>query len=184
MAEEEEKEDGKEGGEEGGKKKSNMILFIVIGALVLLLIIVAVVVMMMMGGDEEAAADPAAAGAAGAATQQAAAARPKTNSDMLTVGPMHPLDQFIVNLLSQSGRRYLKTTMNLELDNEALVAELTNKEAVIRDIIISVLSSKTIEEISTSKGKDKLKEELTIKVNEVLVDGQIKNVFFTDFVIQ
>jgi len=54
----------------------------------------------------------------------------------------------------------------------------------LRDIVIGIMSSKTVEEISTTRGKDKLKGELMTGLNEVLVDGYIKNLFFTDFVIQ
>jgi flagellar protein FliL len=178
MAEENAEESQKEG---GGAGKNNMILLIVIGVLVLFLIIGAILAIVMMG--EEETMDSVSTETGANATQKATK-RTRTHTDLVSVGPMHPLDQFIVNLLSQSGRRYLKTTMNLELDTEALVAELTNKEAVIRDIIIGVLSAKTIEEISTLKGKRKVKDELMVKVNEILVDGQIHNIFFTDFVIQ
>lgn len=180
MAEEETKEEGKE--EEGeGKKKKNLILFIVIGVLVLLLLIGGAVAFLMLSGEEEMPAEGDAAGMQQSApTTRTSSAR----SNLLTVGPMYPMDQFIVNLLSQSGRRYLKTTINLELDNGSLAGELDSKTPVVRDIIIGILSAKTIEEISTAKGKDKLKEELVIKLNEVLVDGQLVNMFFTDFVIQ
>jgi len=34
------------------------------------------------------------------------------------------------------------------------------------------------------KGKSRLKDELVNKINDVLADGQIKNIFFTDFVVQ
>ncbi len=40
------------------------------------------------------------------------------------VGIMFPLDLFTVNLLSESGRRYLKVEMNLELEGEELALEL------------------------------------------------------------
>jgi len=177
MAIEEEKEEGKEEGQSGKKK---MLVIIIAAVLVLLLVVGAVVAVLMMGGEEEAATQT---------PQQEAAAKQagkpaKVKSDLLNIGPIFPLDQVIVNLLSQSGRRYLKTTINLELTNEKLQAELGNKKAVIKDTVITVLSQKTIEEISTTKGKEKLKEELMERMNEFLVDGQITNIFFTDFVIQ
>ncbi len=173
--------------EEGGetKKKNNLILFIIIGVLVLLLVIVGVVAMLLMGGEEEKPQDPAvAAGVPADGDAPKVAAKPKIKSDLTAIGQMHPMDQVIVNLLTQSGRRYLKVAISFELSAEPLATEMDSKKAVIRDIVISVLSSKTIEEISTSKGKEKLKEEVIAKVNEILVDGQIKNLFFTDFVIQ
>jgi flagellar FliL protein len=97
---------------------------------------------------------------------------------------MYPLDNFIVNLLSEGGRRYLKVQMNLELEGEELAEELDTKVPVIRDLIIRIMSSKTIEEISTAKGKEKLKNQLVNQLNMRIKDGQLQNIYFTEFIIQ
>jgi len=176
VAEEEEKEDDKK---EGGKS-SNMMLIIIIAVLVLLLVIGGVAAFLLSGGDEEAQqmdqSEPS--------SKSASPKKQKKRMESLTVGPMYPLDNFIVNLLSDSGRRFLKTQINLEMDSEDLAAELDSKVPVIRDIIIRVLTSKTLEEISTAKGKDKLKDALVNQLNMRLQDGEINNLYFTEFVIQ
>ena len=98
---------------------------------------------------------------------------------------MYPLDQFIINLLaSGGGKRYLKTSIALELSIAEMQMELDNKRNVLRDTVITILSSKTFEEVQTAKGKQKLKEELMERLNEFLVDGRIMNIFFTEFVVQ
>lgn len=178
---EKEEESTPEGGE---KKKSNLLLIIIIGVLVLILIIGAVVAFLVMGNEE-----PAASGAA--PTQKEASANPEggedaslSDSSLTEVGLMYPLDGFTVNLLSESGKRYLKVEMNLELDGEELSPELDTKKPVFRDVIIRVLSSKSLEEISTIKGKEKLKEQIVSELNMRLKDGKVKNVYFTDFVVQ
>ena len=94
------------------------------------------------------------------------------------------MDQFIVNLLSESGSRFLKTKVELELNAETLTPEIDKKKPLIRDIVLRTLSSKTFEEVSTIKGKDRLKDEIVDRINEVLADGHIKNIYFTDFVVQ
>ncbi|MDD2779928.1 flagellar basal body-associated protein FliL [Sulfuricurvum sp.] len=181
MADKEEKEEiSTEGGE---KKKSNLLLIIIIGVLFLILVIGAVVAFLMMGNEEPAATN-------GAPTQQEASAdAPKedaepSDSSLTEVGLMYPLDGFTVNLLSESGKRYLKVEMNLELEGEELSPELDTKKPVFRDVIIRILSSKSLEEISTIKGKEKLKEQLVNELNMRLKDGKVKNVYFTDFVVQ
>lgn len=63
-------------------------------------------------------------------------------------------------------------------------SEVNSKVPILRDIIIQVLSSKQIEEIATRDGKERLKDEMVKAVNRALIDGQIKNVYFTTFVIQ
>ena len=72
----------------------------------------------------------------------------------------------------------------MEQSDEKLTPELDKKKALIRDIVIRTLSAKTYEEVSTAKGKDRLKDEIVGKINEVLSDGYVKNIYFTDFVVQ
>lgn len=179
MAEEEEKK----GSKLEGLKQNKMLLFIIIGVAALLLIILIVVaVLIFSGGDEEAGANPAAQQAQSAANKGSAA---NPNSNLLSIGPMYPLDQFIINLLaSGGGKRYLKTSIALELSIAEMQVELDNKRNVLRDTVITILSSKTFEEVQTAKGKQKLKEELMERLNEFLVDGRIMNIFFTEFVVQ
>lgn len=173
MAEEETEGQGTENG--GEKKSSNLVLIIIIVALVLVLLVVGVVVAMLAGGDETPSNN---------SSNPAAKEKQIKSMDAMEVGPMFPLDTFTVNLLSDSGRRYLKVQMNLELDDEQVAAELESKTAVVRDVVIRMLSSKTLEEISTAKGKDKLKEQITDQLNLRLRDGNIRNVYFTEFVVQ
>ncbi len=181
MADKEEKEETSTDG--GEKKKSNLLLIIIIGVLVLILVIGVVVAFLMMGNEEPSATN-------GAPTQQEASANASeedaepSDSSLTEVGLMYPLDGFTVNLLSESGKRYLKVEMNLELDGEELSPELDTKKPVFRDVIIRILSSKSLEEISTIKGKEKLKEQIVSDLNTRLKDGKVKNVYFTDFVVQ
>ena len=164
------------------KSGGNMILIVVIVLLVLLLVGGgAVAYFLLSGSDEAAMADTTSPQTK---SMQNTKKRTKRSTDYLTVGPMYPMNQFIVNLLSENGSRFLKTTVNLEMDKPELSAELDKKKPLIRDIIIRTLSSKTFEEVSTIKGKDRLKDEIVSKINDVLADGQIKNIFFTDFVVQ
>ena len=174
MAEEE--TEGQDSQENGGEKKSsNLILIVIIVALVFVLLVVGVVVAMLAGGEDE---DPRGN------NSPSSKEKPMKSMDSMEVGPMFPLDTFTVNLLSDSGRRYLKVQMNLELDGEELAAELESKTAVVRDVVIRMLSSKTLEEISTAKGKDKLKEQIVNQLNLRLRDGNVRNVYFTEFVVQ
>lgn len=166
-------------------KQNKMILFIIIGVVALLLIILIVVAILVLSGGDNTEPD-LAQGAPQA--QQSAASRASTanpSSNLLSIGSIFPMDQFIVNLLaSGGGRRYLKASVALELSIPELQAELETKRDVLRDTVITVLSSKTFEEVQTTKGKQNLKEEIIDRINEFLVDGRVVNMFFTEFVVQ
>jgi len=182
---EEEKEEGQE--EKKGGGGGNMVLIIVIVLLVLILIGGAVAAYFLLTGDEEEADANKNEQAVETVDNEAnakKAAVSKRVADLLNVGPMYPLDQFIVNLLRDNGSRFLKVKIDLELDNQEMTAEVDKKVPIIRDVIIKTLSSKTFEEISTLKGKEKLKDELVENLNAFMTAGKIRNVFFTEFVVQ
>lgn len=191
-----EKEHEEQAPEGGEKKKSNLLLIIIIVVLVLVLVIGGIVAALMLGNHdaeaeagkgaktEVAAGEHAAEGDASADAGHGDEAAAHGGGEMTEVGLMYPLDIFTVNLLSESGRRYLKVEMNLEIEGEELSPELEQKKPVFRDIIIRILSSKSLEEISTIKGKEKLKEQIVSELNTRLKDGKVKNVYFTDFVVQ
>ncbi|MGD9969106.1 MAG: flagellar basal body-associated protein FliL [Sulfuricurvum sp.] len=180
----EEKKDDTNTEEGGGKKSSKLLLIIIIVVLVLILVIGGVVAFLMMNSGDESTGENAAKPKQEAAAQAPKASAGDLDSPSTEVGLMYPLETFTVNLLSESGRRYLKVEMNLEIEGEELSPELDAKKPVMRDIIIRILSSKSLEEISTIKGKEKLKEQIVNDLNMRLKDGKVKNVYFTDFVVQ
>lgn len=51
-------------------------------------------------------------------------------------------------------------------------------------VIIRILTSKTLEEISSKKGKQKVSDQIMDTLNAMISDGQIKGIYFTEFVIQ
>ena len=186
MAEEEKKEENKEEEEKkekgGGGGGTNLILIIIVVLLVLVLAVGGVIAYLMLsGGDEEQNPEVEQKQEK---VEKEKEKKPVKKVDDLTVGPMYPLDKFTVNLLSQNGGRYLVAKIDLEQENPEMTPELDTKVSLIRDIIISILSSKTVEEISTPKGKEKLKEEILNQINKYLQDGEIKRIYFTNFVIQ
>lgn len=162
----------------GGKGK---IIAIIIVVLLLLIAGLVVAFMFLTQTPEESA--QAAVGNSNTPQAQANVMG-ETNARYLRIGPIFQLDQFIVNLLSQGGRRYLKINIGLEMTTPNLENELNAKRALVRDIIIGILTSKSPEDISTTRGKDKMKEEIVQRLNENLVDGKIRNVFISDMAIQ
>ena len=178
MADEEKKEEIKE-----KKSGSNLVIIIIIVLLVLVLAVVGGLAYVMLG-DNNNIQQQSIPQQSQPQTQARKPSNVARSSDLTKIGPIYPLDQFIVNLLSEGGTKFLKTKMDIELSSPELTAELDKKKPLIRDIVIRTLSSKTFQEVSTNRGKEKLKDELVDKINAVLADGHVKNIFFTEFVVQ
>ena len=99
-------------------------------------------------------------------------------------GSLVDLDPFIVNLQDNSGTRYLKLNINLELASGASGYEIEELKPQIRDSLIILLSSKSYSDIGTVEGKYQLRDEIVARINHFLGKSKVKTAFFTEFVIQ
>ena len=97
---------------------------------------------------------------------------------------MFSLDPFIVNLNDQGATRFLKVVMQLELSNKAALETAKAKTPQMRDAIISMLSNHTSADLMLPEGKLQLKDEINLMANQILGNNTVKNVYFTDFVMQ
>ncbi|MCB0414877.1 MAG: flagellar basal body-associated FliL family protein [Bdellovibrionales bacterium] len=98
------------------------------------------------------------------------------------IGKLIPLETFLVNLSGSRGRKLAKVNMELEVSNDDVQIEIDKLKPKIRDIIIIILSSKTYAQVSSKEGKDSLRDEIRDQVNLFLTKGQIKRVYFTEFI--
>ena len=160
----------------GGNKKK----FIIIGAGVAVAVILAVVIFMMMGkGDKKGAKKE---GAEGQAKVEAKAEGGKEGAAATT--NIYPLDPFIVNIYDGQELRYLKVKVELEMVGQGVKPELDARLAPIRDAILVLLSTKTLQEIQDIQGKTQLKDEILGAINKHIPPGKIAKVYLTDFVVQ
>ena len=95
------------------------------------------------------------------------------------------LEEFVVNLRADGNRRsYLRIDIALMFNNakkEEMIEENTNR---IRDIIIDQLRRETADQMLDVERSSELKAEMVGKINEELGEEIIKDVYFTDMVIQ
>lgn len=171
---------------EGGSKKK---LFIIIGAAVLVLIIGGVAAFMMMGkgSAKKEGADAAgapAAGGHGAAAPAAGGHGGAAGAAGAAGVTVFSLDPFIVNIYDGQELRYLKVKVELEMANAAVKPELEGRLAPIRDAILVVLTTKTLQEVQDVQGKNQLREEILTAISKIVAQGKVTRVYFTDFVVQ
>lgn len=169
MAKDEEKKEEKKGGK--GK------LFIIAGAVVILVVVAVAVKMFVLTPKK---------------TQPA-----KTTADSnnqltdanLEIVPMKPI---IVNLSDPSGDKYLKIAITLverkkpskKKEGEGKSNGVSLEDAIIKDTIIGLLSSKESMDINSYEGKNALKKELIASINKTLKKNFVKDIYFTEFIIQ
>ena len=126
-------------------------------------------------------------------------------------GILLDLGDFILNLADTTHRRYLKVGIALELSKtdeeiaqesqpapkasghgaaapnqmDLIASEMERYKPAIRDAVISVLSNKTSDELSTPTGKELAKEEILEMVNGIFAgQREVMRVSFGQFIIQ
>ncbi len=105
--------------------------------------------------------------------------------EMPEMGVLMGLEEIIVTLQSDSRvPRYLRININLELKDQVAATIATQRLPQLRDIVIMILSSKTVEDLTTPEGKKSLRDEIFRKLDERMPAGVLMNIYFSDLVIQ
>ena len=99
-------------------------------------------------------------------------------------GPIKELDPFVLNLADREELRYLKMTIQLELDQAETETEFEMRVPAIRDALLVLLTSKESHHLRTVNGKRRIRDEIMSRANRLMHNGKITNVYFTDFIIQ
>jgi flagellar FliL protein len=162
MADEREERNPEEAKQKKPTKKSRLLIFIA-GALVITLGAGIATYMLLFSGKGKA---------------ESSHKEEKANEKIA----LFSLDPFVLNLAEQG--RFLKVTMQFELTNPAHQQMITERVPHMRDAIITLLSSKSSEIISSPEGKFQLKDELLLRANQAAGKDVFKNLYFTEFVMQ
>ncbi len=152
--------------EEKGKGKSKKFLkWIIIGTVILIIII---------------------AGFAGwKYFQKSWASKEKAEKEStVQIGDIWDMGALIVNLMDGSGERYLKVTIKVETTTKECSSELNTLKPKILNDMLDLLSSKKYTDIVGYDGKQQLRDEIMLRLNNYLSMGRVKQIYFTEFVIQ
>lgn len=100
-----------------------------------------------------------------------------------TPGVFTQLEGLVVNPADSQGRRYLLLNIGMETD-EHTVEVLKTQDIVIRDTIVRLLSEHSVAQLSDVSQREALKDTLVYSINELLPEGEIQRLYFTQFVLQ
>ncbi|HWW97883.1 MAG TPA: flagellar basal body-associated FliL family protein [Edaphobacter sp.] len=126
----------------------------------------------------------------GGATQRSEAVAPAATRAMV-------LEPLLVNLADAGGSSYLRVALTLRvadvIDKKGAKASDEKSKndkgaedavAAVRDTVLAVLGRQTADGLLAADGKEHLKTELKAALAEHNADLKVKDVFFTDFLVQ
>ncbi|MCF6149315.1 MAG: hypothetical protein E3K37_11740 [Candidatus Kuenenia sp.] len=110
----------------------------------------------------------------------------KDSEESVQEGPVIvPIDTVVVNLSGSNLRRYLKAKVILEVRDEEIRGKLETRTIQVKDRLISIFSSKTIDDIDSVEGREHLKREIKDSVDVILsAEKAVLQVYFEEFVVQ
>lgn len=144
------------------------------------IIIMAVALVLLGGGGFFAYTTLMASKPAVEETQQTAAKKNPPDS----IGEMQAMESFTVNLADPKGKRYIKLKLELEMDTPGALERVKKATPKLRDTVIVMLTSLSFEEVMTPEGKIRIRDELLVRFNQILKPERLKNIYFTEFLVQ
>jgi flagellar FliL protein len=97
---------------------------------------------------------------------------------------IYTIKDIVINPAGTGGTRFLSVSFAFELQTAELEKEFEAREPVIRDALITILSSKTVAQLTDPKEKEIVRYQIGKRVAELLKTEQLAGVYYTDFVLQ
>ncbi len=95
------------------------------------------------------------------------------------------LGDFTTNMaVNDRAGKFVRVEVRLEMSDMDMANELKEKNILLRDAVIEEMSLKRFSQVATEKGKEELKSNIKERINAIVGDGEIKEVYFTQFIIQ
>jgi len=94
------------------------------------------------------------------------------------------IDDLIINPAGTDGKRFLLSSIGFDIKTEQNQQELKAKEILVKDAIISILSSKNVLQLGNSLYRDTLKTEISGKVRELLPAVTLNTIYFSKYILQ
>ncbi|MFQ6008943.1 MAG: flagellar basal body-associated protein FliL, partial [Candidatus Zixiibacteriota bacterium] len=104
----------------------------------------------------------------------------KTSGHDGETSTIYTIKDIVINPAGTGGTRFLSVSFAFELRAPELEKEFEAREPVIRDALITILSSKTVAQLTDPKEK----EIVAKRVSQLLRTEQLAGVYYTDFVLQ
>jgi flagellar protein FliL len=96
---------------------------------------------------------------------------------------IYSIEDLIINPSGTNGQRLLLLSVGFGVPTEEKATMLKGNEVLIKDMILNTISQKTLNALSRNEEKDSLKIELAAKINKLIPSAEIKNVYFSKYVL-
>lgn len=175
-----------DGGQAKKKKSSPLITYIIIAVV---MIAAGYLVGTFMGGKQDGASPEKAKKESKKETKKTESAHGEKKesaeeAESPESGTMYMMEDIIVNPSGTGGTRFLSVSIGFEVGSDITKGLFEERDAIIKDALITILGSKTIQQLSDAKEKEITRYQIKKRVEQLLKVEDLVAVYFTDFILQ
>jgi flagellar FliL protein len=170
------------------KKKSPLMKYLIIAGILLAQTAAAYFIQKTVffpdtHADSEAVAEDSAA-VSGHGEEAAEGETEGTHGGAAVSSSVTMLDEIIVNPAGTGGRRFLSTIVGLTLKDPKTEPLVQAQMPIIRDAAITLLASKSLDQLASIGYRDTLRTELVASINGLVKEAPVAGIVFSTYVLQ
>jgi flagellar protein FliL len=96
---------------------------------------------------------------------------------------IYVIEDLLVNPANTDGKRYVLSSLGFDVPSEKDHQELKAKEVLLKDAIISVMSSKEMSQLSNIAYRDTLRTEIIKRLGVVMPSIKVNTIYFSKYII-
>jgi flagellar FliL protein len=97
---------------------------------------------------------------------------------------VHMIENLVLNPAGSNGARFLLVSVGLTMNSIGAAARVKEQDGEVRDIVLRVLGSRSIADLSEVGNRDRLKQDILVAVDSLFKGHSVKSVYFPQFVLQ
>jgi flagellar FliL protein len=139
---------------------------------------------MMSGSSDSATSEPSQSSADHSEPKKEDKASDRKVQGQAREAVIYSIKDIVVNPAGTGGSRFLSVSFGFELPYRGLEQDMESREAAVRDALITIMSSKSVAQLTDTKQKEITRYQIKKRVEQILSVDDIGNVYYTDFVLQ
>lgn len=100
------------------------------------------------------------------------------------VAAVHLMENLVLNPAQSGGSRFLLLSVAIEAGTSEMEAGMTARDAELRDIILTSLGTKTVEQLTDINNREGIKTEVLAAITARFGKSSVKRLYFPQFVVQ
>ena len=97
---------------------------------------------------------------------------------------VHMIENLVLNPAGSNGARFLLVSVGLTMNSIGAAARVKEQDGEVRDIVLRVLGSRSIADLSEVGNRDRLQQDMLVAVDSLFKGHSVKSVYFPQFVLK